>query len=270
MKDIKRCFCKLLVLCFAIGCVSGCSKHTSSITSETKQVMTVGVDVYPPYSYLDENGVFTGIDVELATKSFQRLGYDVNFKQIDWELKKDLVENGDIDCIWSSFSMEGRLEDYQWAGPYMVSQQVIAVRSDSDIYSLQDLEGKTVAVQSTTKPETILLKYENMPKLENLISLENRELLYTFLEKGYVDAVGAHKTSILQYMKDYNTTYRFLDEPLAIVGIGVAFSKYDERNISKKLDEVLEEMRKDGTSEKIIGKYLDDASSYLEVDQLDY
>ena len=40
------------------------------------------------------------------------------------------------------FSMEGRLDDYRWAGPYIASRQVVAVNENSDIYKLSDLEGK--------------------------------------------------------------------------------------------------------------------------------
>ena len=49
--------------------------------------------------------------------------------------------------------MEGRLDDYRWAGPYIASRQVVAVNENSDIYKLSDLEGKNLAVQSITKPE---------------------------------------------------------------------------------------------------------------------
>ena len=42
--------------------------------------------------------------------------------------------------------MEGRLNDYKWAGPYIASRQVIAVNNDSDIYTLDDLKDKNVAV----------------------------------------------------------------------------------------------------------------------------
>ena len=45
---------------------------------------------------------------------------------------------------------------YRWAGPYMVSRQVVAVDADSSIQTLGDLAGKTIAVQSTGKPEETL------------------------------------------------------------------------------------------------------------------
>jgi polar amino acid transport system substrate-binding protein len=200
------------------------------------------------------------------------MGYQVDVVQINWEKKKELVESGEIDCIMGCFSMEGRLDDYRWAGPYIASRQVVAVNENSDIYSLNDLEGKNLAVQSTTKPEGIFLNRtdERIPKLGNLISLGHRELIYTFLAKGYVDAVAAHEESIVQYMKDYDASFRILEEPLMLTGIGVAFAKDDDRGICEQMSQTLEEMRQDGTSLKIIEKYLDDPQKYLEVDDLGY
>ena len=45
--------------------------------------------------------------------------------------------------------MDGRENDYQWAGPYLVSRQVIAVSAQSSIERMSDLAGKTIAVQAT-------------------------------------------------------------------------------------------------------------------------
>ena len=111
---------------------------------------------------------------------------------------------------------------------------------------------------------------QRIPKLGNLISLGHRELIYTFLGKGYVDAAAAHEESIVQYMKDYDASFRILEEPLMITGIGVAFAKDDDRGICEQMGQTLEEMRQDGTSLKIIEKYLDDPQKYLEVDDLGY
>lgn len=150
----------------------------------------------------------------------------------------------------------------------MLSRQSVAVDKNSDIYKLEDLEGKTIAVQTTTKPEELFLNYEenHLPKVKNLFSMQNRELIYPSLTKGYVDAVAAHETSILQYMKDFDVEYRILDEPLMTVGLGVAFDKADDRGLDQELSKTMQEMRVDGTMKKIIGKYLDNADQYLEVE----
>ena len=53
----------------------GRCKNTDNTKEETeKPVITLGSDSYPPYNYLNEDGVPTGIDVELATEAFKRMG----------------------------------------------------------------------------------------------------------------------------------------------------------------------------------------------------
>ena len=204
--------------------------------------------------------------MDLATEAFYRMGYRPVFVTIDWEATKELVESGEIDCIWGSFSINGREDQYNWTVPYMYSRQVVAVREDSDIYTFSDLEGKRIAVQSTTKPEEIFLSGEDarIPKIDKLFSLQNRELIYPYLSKGYADAIAAHETSILQCMEDYGFAYRILDEPLLTVGLGVAFALDDARGLEQALSDIFEQMRADGTLEEIVGRYLDKPLRYME------
>ena len=161
--------------------------------------------------------------------------------------------------------MTGRENQYNWAGPYMKSRQVVAVNPSSDITSLADLEGKAVAVQATTRPEQIFLQGLNsrVPNIKSLFCFEDRALLYPSLGKGYIDAIALHETSILQYEQDYGMDLRILDEPLLEVDLGVAFYKEDDRGIAERMDEVLDEMHRDGTLKAIIEKYLDDPEKYL-------
>ena len=223
-----------------------------------------------PTLYLNNDGVPTGIDVEIATEAFRRMGYAARFETIEWEQKTNLVESGAIDCIWGCFSMQGREEMYRWAGPYMVSRQVVAVDADSSIRALSDLAGKTVAVQSTGKPEEIFLSGSDprIPQTVDVFSTEDRSVQYAMLACGYVDAIAAHETAILQYMKDNAVEFRILEEPLLVTGLGVAFAKNDTRGLDSQLTDTLAQMRADGTLERIIGRYLENASQYLEVDTI--
>lgn len=253
-------------LCAAL--LGGCG-HTAEPQAESTAelpVILVGSDNYPPFNYLDVDGAPTGIDVDLATEAFRRMGYQAQFVTIDWENKKTLVEAGSIDCIWGSFSMDGRADEYTWAGPYMASYQVVAVRTDSDIHTLQDLAGKTLAVQSTTKPEELFLGHTDprLPQLRALYSLQDRDLIYPTLIKGYADALAAHDTAIQQFMADYSVQYRILEEPLEVVGLGVAFAKTDDRGIARQLTRTFAQMRADGTMREILAKYLDDPERYLQ------
>ena len=261
--------CTLLAASAALGGLTACG-GTDAKNSDLPQIL-IGSDTYPPYIYLNNDGTPAGIDVEIATEAFRRMGYAARFEVIDWEQKTALVESGAIDCIWGCFSMQGRETLYRWAGPYMVSRQVVAVNTDSSIQSLSDLAGKTVMVQSTSKPEGIFLSGSDprIPQTVEVFSIEDRSVQYAMLACGYVDAIAAHETAILQYMKDNNAVFRILEEPLLVTGLGVAFAKNDSRGLDLQLNDTFAQMREDGTLERIVGKYLDHASQYLEVDTID-
>ena len=261
--------CTLLAASAALGGLTACG-GTDAKSSDLPQIL-IGSDTYPPYIYLNNDGTPAGIDVEIATEAFRRMGYAARFEVIDWEQKTALVESGAIDCIWGCFSMQGRETLYRWAGPYMVSRQVVAVNADSSIQSLSDLAGKTVMVQSTSKPEGIFLSGSDprIPQTVEVFSIEDRSVQYAMLACGYVDAIAAHETAILQYMKDSNAAFRILEEPLLVTGLGVAFAKNDSRGLDHQLNDTFAQMREDGTLERIVGKYLEHASQYLEVDTID-
>lgn len=261
--------CTSLAAFAAVSSLTACGAKKS--TDSGLPQIVVGSDTYPPYVYLNNDGVPTGIDVDIATEAFRRMGYQAQFETIDWEQKANLVESGAIDCIWGCFSMDGREEAYQWAGPYMVSRQVVAVNESSAIQSLSDLAGKTIMVQTTSKPEEIFLNGSDprIPQVADVFSTENRSVQYAMLVCGYVDAIAAHKTAILQYMQDCNVTFRILEESLLVTGLGVAFAKQDSRGLAKQMNDVFEQMRADGTMERIVGKYLENASQYLEVDSIE-
>ena len=266
---MKRCV-GLVLACLMVMGLLGCGAPQEKPDTSLPKLI-IGSDTYPPYVYMDNNGDITGLDVEIAREALRRMGYQAQFISINWERKKELVNKGDIDCIWGCFSMNGREDDYQWAGPYMVSRQVVAVNEHSDIQTLSDLAGRSVAVQATTKPEELFLARptDDIPEVDVVLSLEDRSVQYATLDSGYVDAIAAHEEAIEQYMEDYGADFRFLEPPLLVSGIGVAFSNDDPRGLADELAKTLAEMRQDGTLLAIVSRYLPNPEKYLEVEPLE-
>lgn len=270
MNNIKRKISISFIICMIIAVLCGCRDNEHDVNAnegvQLKEII-IGSDIQPPFNYVDSDGNPTGIDVELATEAFRRMGYKAVFVNINWDDKQELLSSHTIDCIWGSFSMNGREDKYRWAGPYMKSRIVIAVNKDSDIYTTEDLWDKTVAVQAASKPEEMFLNMADsrIPRIRSLLSMKNRELTYPMLSKGYADALAANEVLINQYMKDYNMQFRILEEPLDTVGLGVAFDKNDKRDIDRRLTDILINMHDDGTEKEILEKYVEDTDKYLEV-----
>ncbi len=151
----------------------------------------------------------------------------------------------------------------------MYTFPIVAVKRSSSITTVEELEGKSIAVQAGSKGEEILLCAEenHLPQFKAIFSMQNRELIYSFLRKGYADALVSQEISILKYIRDYDMEeeIRILDKPLKRAGLGVAFSLHDTRGLAPRLDETLREMYEDGTSEALLRTYLQIPQKYLEV-----
>ena len=264
-KDKIKILLALSTVVAAVFLLSGCRTEEKADTGNEKTIV-IGYDGnYEPYTYQDVNGDVVGIDVEIAKQAFGELGYEPVFRAIDWEDKDIYLADGTIDCVWSCYSMTGREEKYQWAGPYMYSRQVVVVRNDSDIYELSDLAGKRIAVQSTTKAEMVFLDAADygLPEVEQIVSVSTTDALFAIMRKGYVNAIAGHEGFLKKIVNDGTDTYRMLERSIYKSELGVAFEKGTHQELSEQLTEVLETMKTDGSIGQIAEKYGLDAEKAM-------
>ena len=265
-KKVSNILLAIFIVATFMVSLCSCKNETIIDDDDNRSVITIGSSDYPPFMDLDNNGNPTGIDVDILEEAFDRIGYDIRFVTISWENKDDLLKSKDIDCVTGGFTINGREDDYLWIGPYMNSNQVIVVNKGSGIDSLNDLNGKTIAVQSSSAAETILLERSNsnIPKDIQILSYEDNMLLFAALNSNYIDAFVADEPVVVQYMKDYETNFVILDEPLINASVGTAFALDGDAELCQKANDAIDEMKKDGTLQEIIENYLDDASRYIE------
>ena len=235
--------------------LTGCSavqKETES-AKELPQ-LRIGSAVSAPYFYRGEDGAYTGVDFEIAKEACRRIGYEPVFTEIQWEDKGDLVQDGTVDCIWSCFAMDDRMEQYQWAGPYLKSAVVVVVAADSDIETLSDLEGKDVAVRVDSNAERYFLG-AHAPDANEVSTFSDMEQAFVAFGKGYCDAVVGHEATLEELTSDQPELYRYLDEPILTANLGVAFRKDADTDLVGNLTDALTNMQEDGTIAAITEHY---------------
>lgn len=161
--------------------------------------------------------------------------------------------------------MNGREEDYQWAGPYLYSRQVIAVRSESEIQDFSDLSGKTVGVQATTRAASLFLHTTDstLPEVKQVNCFATNEDMFAAIRKDYVDAIAGHEALLNELIEDGNGEYRLLEESPHISKVGVAFAKGTHAELTQQMDEQIKEMSTDGTITGIVKKYGLDAKKVV-------
>ena len=213
----------------------------SDESTETLTDLMIGCDEYKPYNYFNENGNLVGIDADLAEEACHRMGYEPVYVIMKWTEKEAYLDEQIIDCIWDSYSLNGREDSYLWSEPYMYSQESVIVNEDSSINSLDDLNDKNIATLVNTRAEDILLQLDISPEIypRNIYSFQLMKECLTALRQGYVDAVAGDKLYLETYMKDYPGRFRILDESLETSKLAVAFSKDTDPELVDKPNETL-------------------------------
>lgn len=241
-----------LVLCvscvFAVGCGGKVVKDGDKIV--------VGITDYKPMDYLDSDGNWTGFDYELAKKTFEELGYTVEFKEIDWDTKIVTLNAGTIDCIWNGMTVTDELlNNLLLSNVYLKNQQyaVVKVANASSYTSTASLSGKKVAVESGSAAESAVkdLGASSVEKLTN----QNSAIMA--VQAGTADVAIVDRAlamSMTAQGTDYYGQLVAKDIGFAEEEFAIAFRQSDSKlcwNVNKKIASYY----KDGTIATLAEKY---------------
>jgi len=224
---------------------------------EKGATFTVGFDAeFPPYGYMDENGEYTGFDLELAQEVCARNGWELVKEPIDWDSKDMELSSGSIDCIWNGFTMNGREDAYTWSVPYVDNSQVFVVKSDAGISSFEDLAGKAVGVQKDSSALAALESdaSELAGTFGELGQYADYNTGFMDLEAGAIDAIAIDIGVADYQIASRGEGYLILEERLATEQYGIGFLLGNEE-LKDQVESTLLEMAQDGKFMEIAQKY---------------
>lgn len=253
---------KLTVLLLALF-ILGFSLPASAIDlNQGAATIRVGVEVNsPPYSYVDDNGMIKGFNVDLVRAVAIEMGVDIElYAQTPSDLSKNLLNHG-LDAVVSS-----HLEDsgFQASRDLVGLEDAIFVRADNQYIS--DLEGfwnSTVAVNTqslTTLISTYLEKYgTESPKI-----VQDQEHGFLLLMNGDVDSYIGNKAAGMYLIQkwDQEEYIKAVGEPFNISAYKFYTNNTDKVLLSQ-LDSGLEEASENNSFEKVYEKWFgESAASY--------
>ncbi len=264
MKKLTKLAAMAAALCLGAALLAGCSGSNDAASSNGADAngetptLVVGLDsAYPPYGFIGDDGNLTGFDIDLATQVAERNGWNLKLEPIDWDAKDALLNQGTINCIWNGFTMEGREDNYTFSKPYMHNEQVVVVKKDSGISSLQDLADKNVMTQVDSAALEVL---EGDQKAladtfagGKVQAISDYNTAFMQLESGGVDAVACD-LSIADYQMAAKPDMFVKLEPLSTENYAVGFKKGDTE-MAEAVNKTLKEMYDDGTIKQLCEKW---------------
>lgn len=244
-----------LLLCGALaaGMLTGCGGK-----EEEGKTFTVGFDAeFPPYGYADENGEYTGFDLEMAQAVCDLEGWELVKQPVDWDAKDMELSSGAIDCIWNGFTMDGREDDYTWSDPYIDNSQVYVVAADSGIGTPADLAGRIVGVQKDSSALAALESEENEALLASfgeLTQYADYNTAFMDLEAGGIDCLAMDIGVAAYQIESRGEGYVMLEERLASEKYAVGFLK-GNTELRDQVQKDIYQLYEDGKVTELADKY---------------
>lgn len=206
---------------------------------------------FPPYEYYD-NETIVGIDAEVAALIAQKLGVELEIKDMEFGSIIGAVQTGAVDMGMAGMTVtEDRLKTVDFSDSYATAVQVIIVKDGSEIASADDLKGKKVGVQENTTGDI----YASDDLGEDSVKRYNKgNDAVAALVSGVVDAVIIDNEPAKSFVAA-NEGLKILDTSYADEQYAIAVSK-DNAGLTAAINNALSELKADGTLDSIVNKYI--------------
>ena len=243
MKKIAKLLCLFMAICLVFAC-AGCGG---------KDTLVMGTNAsFPPYEFTDNDGKIVGIDAEIAAAVAEKMGYELEIKDMEFDSLLTAVQNGSIDFALAGMTVtDERKQEVNFSDTYATGVQVIIVKEGSAIATPDDLKNKKIGVQAGTTGDIYCTGDYGQ---ENVKQYQNGALAVAALANGQVDCVVIDNEPAKNYV-EANKGLKILKTEYITEDYAAAIAK-DNDKLLKDFNDALKKLKEDGTIDKIISKYI--------------
>ncbi len=266
MKKVLSIILAAVMALSVVTIFAACSKDSNTTTDsdlayvQDKGTMVIGMTLFAPMDYYadEDEKELVGFEVEFGKAVCEKLGVEAQFQVISWEAKESELKAKNIDCIWNGLTITPeRQETMSISNPYMANKQVLITKAENvDLYKTAgSLEGKSVVAEKESAGEEVAMSDDYFAGC-NYTAVDSMAKAIMEVKSGTADAaVIDYVTGIgsLGEGTDYEDVAVVESASFADEKYGIAFRK--DSDITAKVNEIIDELIKDGTLQKIAAKY---------------
>lgn len=216
-------------------------------------VLKIGTEgAYAPFTYHDKDNKLVGFDVEIGEAVAQKLGVKPEFIEGKWDGLIAGLDAKRYDAVINQVGItEERQKKFNFSDPYIVSKVVLIVREDNDtIKGLEDLKGVKSAQSLTSTYGKLALESG-----AELVATDGFDQSIQLVLTGRADATLNDSLSYLDFKKQQpNAPVKVVAEKEKADASGIIVRKGDDELVAA-LNKALDEIKADGTYDKISQKY---------------
>lgn len=207
---------------------------------------------YFPFTFVKDD-TLQGFEVDMMNAVGAKIGRKIDFKTMSFSGLIGALESDRIDTIANQITITpDREKKFLFTQPYVVDGAQIVTRKGNDsIKSVEDLKGKTVAVNLGSNFEQLL---EDLPYADQIHIKTYESNIEQDTALGRVDAFVMDRVSAAQVIKKTPLPLQLAGPPFATIRNALPFRK-DDKALRDEVDQALTTLRNDGTLAKISDKW---------------
>jgi polar amino acid transport system substrate-binding protein len=218
-------------------------------------------DDFPPFNYNDDEGVLTGLNVDLARSICLEIGAACDIKVRPWDELFIALKRGDADAVIAAHTVgASNSGDVDFTDRYFQTPGRFAGRTETELTDVNpsELYGKKLGVAKGTTHEAFVRAFFRDSRVE---AFENIELARDALQQGRIDLVFDDAISLSFWLK--GTLSRgccefkggaFLEPKYFGDGLAIAVGRNDP-SLKALINGALKHIRRNGRFEEIVNRY---------------
>ena len=258
---MKKIISLVMVLVMATAVFSACGSKSSDSKSggDGKQVLSMATNAeFPPYEY-GEGEEVVGIDVDIAQAIADKLGMELKVDNMNFDSIIPAITSGK-DAIGAAGMTvtDERKKNVDFTDSYATGVQVVIVREDSKITDVKDLTTKgadnTIGVQLGTTGDIYCTSDIQDKGFGKVQQFNKGADAVQALVSGKIDCVVIDNQPSKEFVKA-NKGLKILDTEYVTEDYAIAVAK-DNTELKDKINGALNELKAEGTIQKILDKYI--------------
>jgi len=257
---MKKKIALLLTAVMSLSLLAGCGSKAEDLAYiKDKKEMIMGITLYEPMNYYDENGNLTGFETDFANAVCEKLGVKAKFQEIEWEQKETELKSKAIDCIWNGLTVtEERKENMAFSTAYVSNRQVAIIRkADADKYTdAASMAGATMIAENGSAGETAIQSDATLSQNKYIAASAQKDALLEVKagtsDIAVIDYIMAK--AVIKDDTDYSDLMIVESVQLKPEEYAIGF-RLEDKELLAEVNKIIDELVKDGTLAKIAEKY---------------
>lgn len=230
----------LLIIILTLICLTGCGRDENELIMVTEAG-------FAPYEYY-EDGEIVGVDIDIAREIANELGKELVIKDVAFDSIINEIKTGKADFGAAGISYtEERAEEVDFSINYVTNKQIVMVRSDSSITSINDIGNKKIAVQLGSVADTYVTEnYKN----NEIVRQKKYLAMVQDLKSNKVDVIVMDELPAKEIIQN-NDGLKILEGSLASDSYGMIVKKGNSELLGV-INDVLTRLKNEGKIEEFI------------------